>query len=121
MKTEWGRRRRLKKTEFLTDGPAGLLKRRCHSGAQPDERFEQLKEYLRFYPNLPLDEEDDETAAGYYNRLRQRGLQSTGTDLLICAVAVRHGLKIFTTDTDFAACARHIPIKLHLPRGVALR
>ena len=30
MKTEWGRRRRLKKTEFLTDGPAGLLKRRCH-------------------------------------------------------------------------------------------
>jgi predicted nucleic acid-binding protein len=45
----------------------------------------------------------------------------TGTDLLICAVAVRHGLKIFTTDTDFAAYARHIPIKLHLPRGVALR
>ena len=45
----------------------------------------------------------------------------TGTDLLICAVAVRHGLKIFTTDTDFAAYARHLPIKLHLPRGIALR
>ena len=99
----------------------GPIRQELLSGAQPDERFEQLKEYLRFYPNLPLDEADDETAAGYYNRLRQRGLQSTGTDLLICAVAVRHGLKIFTTDTDFAAYARHIPIKLHLPRGVALR
>jgi len=28
--------------------------------AYPAERFEQLKEYLRFYPNLQLDEEDDE-------------------------------------------------------------
>jgi hypothetical protein len=34
---------------------------------------------------------------------------------------VRHGLKIFTTDSDFAAYARHIPLKLHLPLGVALR
>ncbi len=97
----------------------GPIRQELLSGAQPSERFEQLKEYLRFYPNLPLDEEDDETAASYYNRLRQRGLQGTGTDLLICAVAVRRGLKIFTTDTDFAAYARHIPIKLHRARGMA--
>jgi predicted nucleic acid-binding protein len=97
----------------------GPIRQELLSGAQPDERFEQLKEYLRFYPNLSLDEEDDETAAAYYNRLRRRGLQSTGRDLLICAVAVRHGLKIFTTDRDFVAYAEHIPIKLHLPRGIA--
>ena len=97
----------------------GPIRQELLSGAQPSERFEQLKDYLRFYPNLRLDEEDDETAASYYNRLRQRGLQSTGTDLLICAVAVRHGLKIFTTDTDFAAYAIHIPIKLHRPGRVA--
>ncbi|MCX6929521.1 MAG: hypothetical protein NT154_40845 [Verrucomicrobia bacterium] len=48
-------------------------------------------------------------------------MKVAGTDLLICAAAVRHSLKIFTTDTDFAAYARHIPIKLHLPRGVALK
>lgn len=97
----------------------GPIRQELLSGAQPDERFEQLKEYLRFFPNLPLDEEDDETAASFYNRLRQRGLQGTGTDLLICAVAVRHGLKIFTTDTDFAAYAKHIPIKLHRAHGAA--
>lgn len=99
----------------------GPIRQELLCGAQPDERFSQLKEYLRFYPNLPLDEEDDETAASYYNRLRQRGVQSTGTDLLICAVAVRHGLKIFTVDTDFVAYAKHIPIKLHQPRGVILQ
>src|SRR4051812_42460755 len=60
----------------------GPIRQELLSGAQPDERFEQLREYLRFYPNLPLDEEDDERAAGYYNLLRQRGLQATGTDLV---------------------------------------
>jgi predicted nucleic acid-binding protein len=94
----------------------GVIRQELLSGAQPSERFDQLKEYLRFYSNLPLDEEDDETAARYYNRLRQSGLQSAATDLLICPVAVRRGLKVFTTDTDFDAYAKHIPIKLHRPR-----
>jgi predicted nucleic acid-binding protein len=95
----------------------GPIRQELLSGAQPDERFEQLKDYLRFYPNLVLDEEDDETAADYYNRLRQQGVHGTGTDLLICAVAVRYGLKIFTVDTDFAGYAKHIPIRLHRPRS----
>ena len=94
----------------------GPIRQELLSGAQPDERFEQLKEYLRFYPNVTLDEEDDETAASLYNRLRQRGVQGTGTDLLICAVAVRHGFKVFTIDTDFTVYANHIPIKLHQAR-----
>ena len=95
----------------------GPVRQELLSGAQPSERFEHLKEYLRFYSNLVLDEQDDEIAASYYNRLRQRGLQGTGTDLLICAVAVRRNLKIFTTDAAFAAFAKHIPIRLHCPRG----
>jgi predicted nucleic acid-binding protein len=97
----------------------GPIRQELLSGAQPDERFAQLRKYLRFYPNLPLDEEDDENAAAYYNLFRQRGLQATGADLLICAAAVRHGLKLFTTNTDFANYADHIPIRLHRARGVA--
>jgi predicted nucleic acid-binding protein len=97
----------------------GSIRQELLSGAQPSDRFEQLKEYLRFYPNLPLDEEDDETAASFYNRLRQRGLQGTATDLLICAAASRRGFKIFTTDSDFAAYANHLPIKLHHARRAA--
>jgi len=93
----------------------GPIRQELLSGARPSDRFEQLKEYLRFYPNLKLDEEDDETAAGYYNHLRCRGVQATGTDLLICAAAVRRDLKIFTTDKDFVGYATHIPVKLHAP------
>lgn len=95
----------------------GPIRQELLSGAQPHDRFAQLKEYLRFYPNLPLDEEDDENAAHYYNLCRRHGVQGTATDLLICAVAVRHGLSIFTTDTDFDLYADHLPITRHAFRG----
>jgi len=95
----------------------GSIRQELLSGAQPEDRFDQLKEYLRFYPNLPLDEEDDETAAAYYNLCRAKGVQGTATDLLICAAAARHRMRIFTTDSDFAAFAKHIPIDLHTARG----
>jgi predicted nucleic acid-binding protein len=95
----------------------GPIRQELLSGAHPDERFEELRAYLRFFPNLTLDEQDDELAAAYYNNCRSRGIQGTSTDLLICAVAVRHGLKIFTTDIDFERFAQHLPIKLHRVRG----
>ncbi len=95
----------------------GCIRQEILSGAQPQERFDQLKEYLRFYPNLPLDEEDDENAANYYNTCRGKGVQGTSTDLLICAVAVRHGMRIFTTDTDFDEFAKHLPIERHAMRA----
>ena len=91
----------------------GPIRQELLSGAQPGERFTQLKEYLRFYPNLPLDEEDDENAAHYYNLCRSHGIQGTATDLLLCAVAIRRGMKIFTTDMDFVQFAKVLPIALH--------
>jgi predicted nucleic acid-binding protein len=91
----------------------GAIRQELLSGAQPRERFGQVKEYLRHFPNLSLDEEDDENAAQYYNTCRQNGIQGTATDLMICAVAVRHGLRIFTTDSDFDLYAEHLPIKRH--------
>jgi predicted nucleic acid-binding protein len=96
----------------------GCIRQELLSGLRPPERFEELKEHLRFYPNLPLDAEDDENAASYYNRCRDAGIQGTSVDLLICAVAVRHHLRIFTTDIDFDHYARCLPISLHpFPRG----
>ena len=95
----------------------GPIRQELLSGAQPQERFAQLKEYLRFYPNLTLDSEDDENAAHYYNLCRRQGVQGTATDLLICAIAVRHELRIFTTDTDFDRYARHLPIIRHNVRA----
>lgn len=95
----------------------GPIRQELLSGAQPEERFNQLKEYLRFHPDLATDEEDYETAAGFYNVCRSNGLQGTPTDLLICAVAVRHRMRIFTTDTDFTRFAKYLPIGLHTVGG----
>jgi predicted nucleic acid-binding protein len=94
----------------------GAIRQELLSGVQAS-RYEQLREHLRFYPNLPLTEEDDERAAEYYDALRAGGVQGTGTDLLICAAASLRGLRIFTLDRDFEFYERHLPIKLHRFRG----
>ena len=93
----------------------GCVRQELLSGVRPQDRFTQLKQYLRFYPNLPLDAEDDENAAFYYNLCRDKGIKGALVDLLICAAAVRHGLRIFTMDKDFAHYAHCLPIELHRP------
>lgn len=95
----------------------GAIRQELLSGARPDERFAQLRDYLRFFANLPQDEDDDERAADFYNVCRRNGVQGTGTDLLICALAARHRLKIFSTDADFDFYCKCLPIKLHRARG----
>jgi predicted nucleic acid-binding protein len=94
----------------------GAIRQELLSGVGLQPRFEQLREYLRFFPNVQQDEEDDERAAEYYNICRRHGIQGGNTDFLICALAVRHGLKVFSTDNDFDAYARYVPVKLHKPR-----
>jgi len=95
----------------------GPIRQELLSGARPDERFEQLKEYLRYFPNLPLDEEDDTRAAEYYNTCRNSGIQGTATDLLICAVAVRHKMSVFALDKDFTNYATVLPLRLYRVPG----
>ena len=63
-------------------------------------------------------------AAGFGAVLAQAQRQAPATkkvpqDLqaLIAAAAVRHGFRIFTTDTDFDLYADHLPIKRHHYHG----
>jgi hypothetical protein len=49
----------------------------------------------------------------YVNACRAGGLQGSNTDLLLCAVSVRHRLPILTTANDFAMYGKVIPIALH--------
>ncbi len=98
----------------------GPIRQEILAGAQPSERFDSLKKYLRYYPNILLDETDDETAADYYNRCRGKGIQGSAVDFLICSVSVRHRLKIFTVDRDFDQYSQVLPIRLHTI-GSALR
>ena len=91
----------------------GPIRQEILSGIREQAKFEQVRAALRHFPDLALQTDDFETAAGYFNFCRKRGVQGSMTDFLICAVAVRHELEIFTTDGDFAHYRKHLPISLY--------
>jgi predicted nucleic acid-binding protein len=82
----------------------------------PPLQLERLREHLRGFPDLDLGSVDHEQAAECFNRCRERGLQGSNTDFLICAVAIRRKLAVFTLDEDFRGFAQVLPIELHAAR-----
>ena len=43
----------------------------------------------------------------------KKGVQGSHIDFLICAVAVRLSVEIYTTDKDFLNYQKHLPIQLY--------
>jgi len=93
----------------------GAVRQELLSGIRDPGVFESLRERLRGFPDLALVAEDHETAAGYFNACRLRGIRGSNTDFLICAAADRRGCSILTTDKDFGAFAAHVPVRLEIP------
>jgi hypothetical protein len=91
----------------------GPIRQEIFSGIRDDEQFKELEARLNAFPDLAITKEDYVRAARFYNECRRRGIQGSNTDFLICAIAARHRLAIFTDDNDFALYAKHLPIALH--------
>ena len=91
----------------------GPIRQEILSGIREEGQFKELEARLSAFPDLALEPEDHVTAARLFNLCRRKGVQGSNTDFLICAVAVRHRLAIFSTDKDFARYAKHLPIVLH--------
>ena len=91
----------------------GPIRQELLSGIRIPAQFDQLRQAMRAFPGLPLATGDHELAARYFNLCRGRGVQGSLTDFLLCAVAVRHRLEIFTPDPDFLLYQRHLPIALY--------
>ena len=91
----------------------GPIRQEVLSGIRNVSQFDRLEVHLAAFPDLPLQAEDYVTAAKFFNLCRAKGIQGSNTDFLICAVAVRHDLAIFTTDGDFGHFAKSLPIVLH--------
>lgn len=91
----------------------GPIRQELLSGIKEHAQFENVREHLRPFADADLASTDYEDAASFYNRCRASGIQGSNTDFLICAVAVRYGLAIFTTDDDFRHFARVLPITLY--------
>jgi predicted nucleic acid-binding protein len=92
----------------------GPIRQEILSGVREEKQFRELESHLAAFPDLALETEDYTTAARYFNICRKKGIQGSNTDFLICAVAVRRRLAIFTTDGDFSRFAAYLPIALHL-------
>jgi predicted nucleic acid-binding protein len=103
-------------TQLIDDNQVkiiGAIRQELLSGYSDKQSYERLRAKLKFFPNEPILDSDYEAAAEYSNFCRTKGIQGSHTDLLICAVAVRAKLKIFTTDKDFNNYSKHLPISIY--------
>lgn len=96
-------------------GIVGPVRQELLSGIRDRAAFERLRDHLRAFPGEPITSVDYERAADCLNICRAKGIQGSNTDFLLCAVAERLRLPIFTTDDDFLAFSRVLPVRLHRP------
>jgi predicted nucleic acid-binding protein len=105
--------------DLIQQGRAQLLgpvRQEVLSGIKNSDQFEKLRSVLRPFRDEPLKLEDYEMAAIVTNRCRSKGIAMSAVDALLCAVALRKNLVIFTTDSDFKNYSRILALKLH-PHG----
>jgi len=108
---EWAR--------LVTEGLASLIgpiRQEILSGVRRPEVFQALRRALSDFPYLGIDATDYDRAAEFFNVCRARGITGGPIDMLISAVAYRHEVPVFAVDTDYVRYARHLPLRLHLPR-----
>ena len=106
--------------ELVRSGRAriiGMVRQELLSGMKTPAHFESLRKNIAVFRDELVDTEDHEAAAEASNRCRWRGIAVSPIDMLICAVAQRRGMSIFTTDPDFENYARVLALKLHSVSG----
>jgi len=106
-------------SELIREGRVqmmGAVRQELLSGVRDVVQFERLREQLRAFPDVIIETHDWEMAAECFNRCRAAGVQGSNTDFLICAVALRHGMSIFSTDRNFVSFQRVLPFQRHRAR-----
>jgi predicted nucleic acid-binding protein len=98
----------------------GVVRQELLSGIKTQAQYEKLRGTLRAFPDELLDISDYEAAATASNSCRARGIAVAAVDALICAVALRRKLMVFTSDSDFKSYSSVLPLKLHTPRKQTL-
>jgi hypothetical protein len=101
--------------ELVKDGRVviiGLIRQELLSGISNKKQFNQLKNTLSSFEDVSLQTKYFEQAAEFSNVCRNKGIQGSTIDFLICAVAYLENFVIFTTDNDFENYKKYLPIKL---------
>ena len=92
----------------------GPIRQEVLSGYSDIKQYNKLKDKLMYFPNALITDEDYLSAARFSNLCRQKGIQGSHIDFLICAVANRLEMNVFTYDKDFEFYSQLIPITLHV-------
>ncbi len=106
-------------TSLVEDGRVaivGPIRQELLSGIKEAAQYERLRDHLRAFADVETTAGDYEEAAAFFNRCRDKGIQGSNTDFLICAIAARNAFPIFTTDDDFRHFAKLLPIELYTVR-----
>lgn len=83
-------------------------------GARKEERA-MLGHYFSVIPYRPCQNDDWDRAVALAWKLRGHGLSVPWLDVLIAAIAIHDGTRLFATDNHFQAIARHAPLMLYRP------
>ncbi|MBL7130090.1 MAG: PIN domain-containing protein [Candidatus Omnitrophica bacterium] len=101
--------------DLIKDGRiimVGPIRQELLSGISNPKQFNKLKETLSPFKDVPLTTNHFLKAAEFSNTCRNKGIQGSTIDFLICAVAYIENFIIFTTDNDFNDYKKYLPIKL---------
>ncbi len=115
-KTDDNNKHRLELRDIISDNRAciiGPIRQEILSGVRDKQHFQSLCEHLSAFPDVLIKTIDYESAAEFSNLLRSKGIQGSAIDFLICAVAHRYSLLIYTLDNDFKHFSKYLPIKLY--------
>ena len=92
---------------------AGPIRQELLSGIATQAQFKLLSGRLQAFPDIPIETADYERAALCFNQCRARGIQGSNTDYLICALALRLDVPVFSVDRDFTRYARILHVRRH--------
>lgn len=107
-------------TSLIRDQKAiiiGPIRQEILSGYSDMRKYRIIKDKLSYFENSPIVDADYELAAEFRNKCRKKGIQGSHIDFLICAIANRIAIPIFTNDNDFKHYQKVIPIKLYRIEG----
>ena len=91
----------------------GIVRQEVLSGIKTREQFEKLRETLDAFPDVAILPGDHVKAAELGNECRARGIATDVVDMLLCAVALRRGWEILTTDQDFERYSKLLGVRLY--------
>jgi len=91
----------------------GPVRQELLSGIRDKHAFTNLAAKLDGFNNYEVQLDDHDLAAEYFCICQQNGIQGSQTDFLICAIAYRYNMEIFTEDRDFYHYKNYLPIELY--------